>query len=453
MGGLFSSLISTSSAMRAYDKSLSVIQNNVNNVNTPGFVRQRLQLTPVNFSTRMELSGGVAAGAVLSSRDSYIERSVWRQNSQYGRQTQASLDLGQVESVFQIGENAGIPGSMNQFFSAVSSWSINPNDPVARQVVLDRADAVARSFNAAGAALGEANANASRDIRDAVDEVNGLTGQLAKLNGERRTDRRKLEDPSMDAMMHDTLERLSEYVDFNAIEQEDGSFTVFLGGQTPLVQGDKQLKLSADFSLPDPALVDGEGRDLTGQINQGKLKALMESRTETIPGYLNELNRLAESFADNVNSVLASGLDANGSPPAQNLFDYNSSVGAAFTLKRNALQPSDLAAADAGAPGGNGNALRLAELSKQDTIDDVSFNEYYGRVSAQVGRDLREAQQGAEVEGQLVNQVRALREQSSGVSLDEEAARLVETQRAYQANAQLFQVLNSLTETLMGIMR
>lgn len=453
MGGLFSSLIATSAALRTYDKSLSVIQNNVTNVNTPGFAKQRLQLLPKNFSTKFELSGGVLPGELLSSRDSYIERGVWRQNSQFGRQAQASVDLGQVEPLFQIGGDTGIAGSMNRFFSAVSSWTVNPNDPVARQVVLDRASHLARTVNGVANSLGEAAANADRELREGVDAVNTLTSELAQLNQERRTDRRKLQDPALDARIHSTLEQLSEYVDFNAVEQEDGSFTVFLGGQTPLVQGDRQLELNVDFSNPEPAILDENGTDLTGQINQGKLKGVLETRNERLPYYTEQLNRLAQTFADNVNGVLAGGLDAGGSPPSQNLFDYDTQVGAAFTLKVNPLAPSDLAAASAGAPGGNGNAIALSELQGTDTIDDVTFSEFYGRLASKVGRDLRESKDSADLEEQLVNQMRTLREETSSVSLDEEAARLVETQRAYQANAQLFQVLNSLTDTVMELLR
>lgn len=453
MGGLFSSLIATSAALRTYDKSLSVIQNNVTNVNTPGYARQTLQLLPKSFSTKLELSGGVLPGELLSSRDNYIERNVWSQNSQYGRQSQSALDIGQVEPSFQIGEDKGIPGSLNGFFNAVSSWSVNPNDPVARQVVLDRAGNVARTINGVANSLGEAAANAGRDIRDSVDHVNGLASQLAQLNQERRSDRRKLQDPALDARIHSTLEQLSEYVDFNTVEEPDGSYTVFLGGQSPLVQGDKHLELQADFSNPNPAIVDANGNDVTGQINQGKLKGLLDTAIDRLPAYTDELNRLAQTFADNVNGVLAGGLDAGGSKPAQNLFDYDPQVGAAFTLRTNALAPSDLAGASAGAPGGNGNVLALSQLQSATTIDDVSFGQFYGRLAAKVGRDLGDARDSADLQQQLVNQARTLREQTSGVSLDEEAARLVETQRAYQANAQLFQVLNSMTDTIMQILR
>lgn len=453
MGGIFTSLISTSGALRAYGKDLSVIQNNVANVHTPGFVRQRLQLLPQNFNTKLELSGGLSTGALLSSRDAYIERAVWRQNTLLGRQSQSALDLGQIEPVFQIGEGAGIPGSLNDFFNSVSSWSVNPNDPVARQVVLDRASATARSFNAAANALGEAQSNADRDIRDTVDTINNLAGQIATINSERRTDRRKLEDPALDARIHATLEQLSQYVDFNAIEQKDGSFTVLFGGQRPLVQGDRQNVLSADFSSPSPAIVDENGADLTNQFSEGKLRGLLDTRNDKIPAYLGELNRLAETFADRVNEVLGGGVDANGSSPALDLFTYDSGPGAAFTLATTALTASELAAAEPGASGGNANVLRLGELATSEEIDGVSFQQFYGRLAAKAGRDLRDARDSADLQEQLVTQVRDLRDQTSAVSLDEEAARLVEAQRAYEANAQLFQVLNSLTDTLLGILR
>jgi flagellar hook-associated protein 1 FlgK len=146
-------------------------------------------------------------------------------------------------------------------------------------------------------------------------------------------------------------------------------------------------------------------------------------------------------------------VDANGSSPALDLFTYDSGPGAAFTLATTALTASELAAAEPGAPGGNANVLRLGELATSEEIDGVSFQQFYGRLAAKAGRDLRDARDSADLQEQLVTQVRDLRDQTSAVSLDEEAARLVEAQRAYEANAQLFQVLNSLTDTLLGILR
>ena len=54
---------------------------------------------------------------------------------------------------------------------------------------------------------------------------------------------------------------------------------------------------------------------------------------------------------------------------------------------------------------------------------------------------------------QLAAQAKELRQQSSGVSLDEEAALLIEFQRAYQANARFITVLNQLTEETVNLLK
>jgi flagellar hook-associated protein 1 FlgK len=450
---LFASLVSTAGALRAYDQSLNVIQNNVANADTPGFVRQRVTFLPQKFDIRQGLAGGVAIGDLLSSRDAYSERNVWRQMHLFGRYSQQTADLEQIEPMFKIGADTGIPGALNRFFNGVSSWSVNPNDPVARQVVLDRADAAARAFNENAAALGNAKNSVDRQIRDSVERVNSLGARLRDLNVELRSDARKRLDPSLDAQVHATLEELAKYIDFNVLKQGDGSFTVLLGGQTPLVQGDKTHPIQADFTTPLTGILNDAGEDITWQLSEGALKGLLDTKRELLPAYEAQLNLLAQTFAEQVNSVLAGGLDQNGSSPTVDLFTFDPIAGAAATLRTNPLTPQDLAAADLGAPGGNANALRLAALSTAKTIGDVSFTEYYGQLGARVGRDLVRVRDGAELQEQLANQARALREQQSGVSLDEEAARLIEAQRAYQANAQLFAVLNELTDTLIGLMR
>lgn len=453
MGSLFASLLATAGTLRAYDRSLAVIQNNVSNADSPGYARQRVVFIPRLFEPERGLAGGVEPGPLVSSRDPYVERNVWRQQNLLGRWAQQAIDLEQIEPYFNIRENAGVTGALNDFFNSVSSWSINPNDPVARQVVLDRASAVARAFNENAAALGKANNAADAQLRNIVERINGLTSRIRDFNIERRSDTGKRSDPALDAQIHATLEELSQYADFSVLEQPDGSFTVLFGGQTPLVIGDRWQPLQVDFSFPQPRLLDESGADISWQLNEGALKGLMETRTVLIPSYLGDLNRLAEAFATEVNTVLAAGLDANGATPMRDLFTFDSLVGAAATLATNPLSPAELAAADVSSPGGNQNALRLAALTDAPTIDGVSFHEFYGNLAARLGRDLNRFRENQAIQEQLLSQARLLREERSGVSLDEEAARLIEAQRAYQANARLFEVLNSLTDTLINLLR
>lgn len=449
---LFASLIATSGSLRAYDNSLSVIQNNVANANSPGFARQRVAFIPKKFDIQQGLSGGVDTGALISSRDAYSERNVWHQSNSYGRFSQQAADLEQVEPVFTVTKDSGVPGALNKFFNGISSWSINPNDPVARQLVLDRADGVARAFNENANAIGETKNSVDRQIRDTITHINSLVHRLGDLNGSARSDRGAQSDPALDAAVYSTLQELSELADFNALKQPDGSVTVLFGGQTPLVIGDRVRELRADFSTQPAQILNDEDEVVTGQLSDGALKGLLDTRGTLLPSYETELNTLAESFAQRVNGILNTGVDQNGSPPPFDLFTFDP-FAAAATLKTNPLDPSQLAGAESGAPGGNANILKLAALANSQEINGASFSQFYGQLGARVGRDLSKARAGKDLQADLVNQANTLREERSGVSLDEEAARLIEAQRAYQANAQLFSVLNSMTDTLIGLLK
>jgi flagellar hook-associated protein 1 FlgK len=50
-----------------------------------------------------------------------------------------------------------------------------------------------------------------------------------------------------------------------------------------------------------------------------------------------------------------------------------------------------------------------------------------------------------------MQQLKNLRDQISGVSIDEEAAMLLRFQRSYEANAKFFQVTNQTLDVLMSL--
>jgi flagellar hook-associated protein 1 FlgK len=73
-------------------------------------------------------------------------------------------------------------------------------------------------------------------------------------------------------------------------------------------------------------------------------------------------------------------------------------------------------------------------------------------MASRVGSALNDATSEQTVQQSSVAQAQNLRQQSSGVDLDEEAMVVVEFQRAYEANAQLVTVLNQLTNDTINIL-
>jgi flagellar hook-associated protein 1 FlgK len=70
-----------------------------------------------------------------------------------------------------------------------------------------------------------------------------------------------------------------------------------------------------------------------------------------------------------------------------------------------------------------------------------------------VGRDIADARDSQDFQKQLLSQARERRAESSGVSLDQEAVRLIEYQRAYEATARLVSILDQLSQTTIDMIR
>jgi len=221
------------------------------------------------------------------------------------------------------------------------------------------------------------------------------------------------------------------------------------------VIGAQSFPLSADFSAPQTAVRDSQGKDITAELqnNGGTLGALLQTGNVTLPGYRTSLNTVAQTFADTVNNTLSQGVDRNGNPPAVNLFQYNAALGVAFTLSVTNITLDQIAAATAAAPGGNGNALAVAQLATQSVVNGFTFTQAYGNLGGQVGRDIANAQQDQTAQKDLLDQAQQRRTAATGVSLNAEAAKLVQFQQAYQAAGQLVTTLNSLTQTVIDMVK
>ena len=82
-----------------------------------------------------------------------------------------------------------------------------------------------------------------------------------------------------------------------------------------------------------------------------------------------------------------------------------------------------------------------------------TFNQYYGKLVAEVGADAAQAQGRLTTQQQILLEAQNIRDSFSGVSLDEEAARLLEFQRAYEATARVITVLDSLAGEVINLLR
>ncbi|MDH4066945.1 MAG: flagellar hook-associated protein FlgK, partial [Acidobacteriota bacterium] len=115
--------------------------------------------------------------------------------------------------------------------------------------------------------------------------------------------------------------------------------------------------------------------------------------------------------------------------------------------------PSLVAASGTGAPGDNAVARALAGLRDARTMagGTATFSQSWGQLVYRVASDTKTALAEQRSHADVVAQVARLRDQVSGVSLDEESANMLKFQRGYEANARFFSTVNSVLDTLMNV--
>jgi flagellar hook-associated protein 1 len=136
-------------------------------------------------------------------------------------------------------------------------------------------------------------------------------------------------------------------------------------------------------------------------------------------------------------ATVTEGQDANG-----NEIVTVDGQGARLTLSAStpAFSPGALASV---LPNLNGQTLTTQS-------NPTTISAQYGQVVAQLGVASSTAQRQSTNQGVLVNQLNTQRQTISGVSLDEEAAQLIQYQRAYEAAARVISVNDSMLDTLIN---
>ncbi|MES9816795.1 MAG: flagellar hook-associated protein FlgK [Candidatus Thiodiazotropha sp.] len=118
--------------------------------------------------------------------------------------------------------------------------------------------------------------------------------------------------------------------------------------------------------------------------------------------------------------------------------------GDSFTISNNGNGSSD-----------NRNALSLQNLQNQNLLlgGTATFDATYIQMVSDVGSKTRHAELNLGAQESLLVRSQEAMAEIPGVNLDEEAAKLIQFQQAYQASAQVITVAGTLFDTLLGAVR
>ncbi len=459
MIGLNSSLYIGRDALMTNQLAIAVTGQNISNVNTTGYSRQRVNLeSKVIVTSDGPMGAGVIDRQIVRIYDQFLNVNIQEEIQQKGRWQTENQSLQQVEINFDESSGDGFSDHMSRFWNAWQDLTLNPSGYAERKALVIASEDLASNFQEKSNYLDQIQYDMDQRIIATTDEINNLSSQISDLNnkivnleitGASANDFRDKRDVLMN--------QLSEKINFTSSEDSDGRVTITLGDGNNLVDSSmaKQVSTEADISTGFLNIV-WDGTSDVIPITNGSLKGWMNVGDVLVPEYKERLDELAKQFIDDLNSFHLSGQNLVDSTP-RNFFD--GTTASTIAVNQDIVDNVNLIAAAGpttgsdSIPADNSQALAIAGLQNELTMDgdSATFDTYYNSLVSRVGSDVLNSASNLEHHTLTTSQMENYRESISGVSLDEEMVNLVKYQQGYSAAAKLIDTVSQMMDTVIGM--
>ena len=106
-----------------------------------------------------------------------------------------------------------------------------------------------------------------------------------------------------------------------------------------------------------------------------------------------------------------------------------------------------------GAPGDNRNALAIANLQNNHLMNggNTTIDDFYNSIVADVGVTSGRNKEALGQQQSILTQLNKMRDQVSGVSIDEETTNLMQYQHAFDASARVIKAADEMLDTVLKL--
>lgn len=298
---------------------LDITGQNIANAATPGYARQRVitsAIRPQEYSFGA-VGTGVEIRQIKHMTSAFLEQQVRSSNSSLENLTQMETGYSILETYFNELTDNGLSVTMDKFWNALNDWNNNVEDVSTRRNVTEVGMSMAETYHSINANMRDFRLRTNEEIRDLVGDVNSLTSQVAQLNA----DIVKMEKGGVSNIVAndlrdqrtELLKTLSGLMDVTINEEPNGAVLVSQRSRL-LVFENQYYELETESHNSDDLLVDrivfASDKDEV-KIGNGRLRAMLTLRDETILGFKQELDTLAAGFIWEFNRIHSQGVGLN----------------------------------------------------------------------------------------------------------------------------------------------
>lgn len=461
------------SGMVANKTAIATSGHNIANSKTEGASRQRVQTeaTPPQAGMGHNLIGsGVNVSRVERVNDQYIEKQLRNAGRDLASLEEKDMVLHQAEDIFNEMGGEGINRLVARFFNEFRKLSNDPDSEAVRQSVREATASMVNDFHRIRTEVSEVQKHIDARIENSVSELNATAKELAELN--QRINQLAIQGGSPNDLMDRrdlVLKKLGTFVDVSMHTDKDGNYNVDVKGIGPIVIGSHAETFS---TARGPADADGKptnsvditttasaSPNVTHRIKGGKVGSLLESRDQLLSTVINRIDELAYTIGTAVNQVHEQGFNRNGE---QGIGYFKNLTGkeraAEFIDLSDAVRSSvnNIAtAAEADSPSDNRIAIALSGLQHARLMGEghSTLDDYYNSIVADIGVASASNKSAMTQQKDIMNQLTKIREQISGISIDEETANIMQYQQAFAANARVIQVADEMLKEVLDLRR
>ena len=481
---------------------LTVVSHNIANVNTEGYIRQRVNFQEdrlyADQNNVLRTIKGLN-GAKISQLTNFVDKGALddtiRTNSDANYYNTLADNLSGLEDIVDALGDDGLNSLLNDFFKASSNLEQYPTDISIRQQFATSAESICDKFNDLAKKIDIKEEETIEDTNNAVGALNSLFEKLADANSE------YIKSGKSDAAknnINSILQEISGYTDVTYSTNSNGTVNLYIGNTTVVQAGKQNYTLESKmengkYSLylqstddPNYKLTNG----ITEAFSSGKMKAQLDflngDSTYTLSSLRDKLDDLANTFATELNKIqtysdgdtFAASIttDGNGNllleKSTENLFSTSdgSTKFSASNISINSKIKKDpwlLAAARIdstqytgdswkNAVGNSSNATEITDLQNKKVCSyaknsDTTFSKFLSSLATDIGSNVDSIKAKADNAQDLADSSMTTFTNLIGVNLDEELADMIKYQRSYEASAKLFSTVNNLYDTILSM--
>lgn len=193
MANSMGSLFIGESGLKTSQNALNATANNFANVDTKGYVRERILQEDRHYDTfnRTAAIGpsqsglGVAIGDVVHARDIFLDKTFRTQTGRSGFYSTTFEAIDEVYTLFQELEGTSFQESLlgeTGLWAAFQEFAKDPSDRINQNLVIQKASLFETRSKAVYNGLKTYQANLNRQISDSIDEINEMGAAIRDLN-------------------------------------------------------------------------------------------------------------------------------------------------------------------------------------------------------------------------------------------------------------------------------